>query len=83
MKTNETFLGAVKAMADDHECPYAEQLLREDERQRIGASGIRSAILASLVSELEGLHAGGDCPPTHVGAGPTTEWANWVKDVQR
>lgn len=83
VKTRESLLDTATALEADHDCPYAERLLNVDRQQQIGSSGIRLATLASLLTELEEMHSSGNCPPTHVGAGPTNEWANWVKDVQR
>lgn len=83
IKTRESLLDTATTLEADHNCPYAEQLLSVDRQQQIGSSGIRLATLASLLTELNEIHSSGNCPPTHVGEGPTDEWANWVKDVQR
>lgn len=82
MKTRELLLNDTRALVAEHSCPYAEQLLEAERHRQIGSSGINLAILSSLSNELNKIHAGGDCPPTHVGTGPTTEWAEWVKDTQ-
>ena len=69
--------------AEGHDCPYATELLRTDsQRRQFGSYGINLTYLASHITELGRLHDDDTCPPTHVGTGPTHEWADWVKDVQ-
>ncbi len=68
--------------ANDHECPYAEQLLTVDRQKQMGSYGINLATLSRLIDELGQLHTTDTCPPTHIGTGPTSEWAEWVKGVR-
>jgi len=76
-------LETATTFAEGHDCPYAESLIRADDlRRQFGSYGINLSQLSHLVGELGDLHADDTCPPTHVGTGPTREWAEWVKDVQ-
>lgn len=68
--------------ANDHKCPYAEQLLTVDRQKQMGSYGINLATLSRLIDELGQLHTTDTCPPTHIGTGPTSEWAGWVKDIR-
>lgn len=66
---------------DDHDCSYAERLLRVETSQRTGSYGIALAVLSGHVTELVKLHNDNSCPPTHINNGPTSEWADWVQDT--
>ena len=56
----------------DHECPYAERIVR----LAIGSS-------AYQMSQLAQLHAGGNCPPTAVDGSPTKKWSDWVRATKQ
>ncbi len=81
--TSRQELAAVaEGYSSDHDCPYAEQLTAVDKQKQMGSYGINLATLSRLTAELEQLHTANDCPPTHVGTGPTSEWVEWVKDIR-
>ena len=76
-------ISTAQTFTEEHDCPYAEQVLRTDGlRRQFGSRGMSMLTLDHLVAELPSLHADGSCPPTHVDNYPTTQWAEWVKDVR-
>ena len=76
-------ISTAQTFTTEHDCPYAEQIIRTDEQRRaFGSHGMSLLTLEHLVAELGTLHADDTCPPTHVDNYPTTEWAEWVKDVR-
>ena len=65
----------------DHDCAYADRLIRQETRLRAGSYGISLAALSGHVNELVRLHSDNACPPTHIDNSPTSEWADWVQDT--
>lgn len=80
--SRQELIATTERYAADHNCPYAEQLITTEKQKQMGSYGINLATLSWLVGELEQLHAAEACPPTHIGTGPTGEWAEWVKDIR-
>lgn len=68
---------------DDHECPYAERVLRIDQRRNLGQRGLNAFELLGLEDQLNTLHADGSCPPTHEDTSPTKVWSDWVRSTKQ
>lgn len=80
MKSHEQLLAQASDPTRDHDCPYFEHLRSLTERtQGIGSRGIELYRLTDLVSRLETLHQGGNCPPTHIDKYPTSKWEDWLE----
>lgn len=80
MKSREQLLTQASDSTQGHDCPYFEHLRSLTERtQGIGSRGIELYRLTDLVSRLETLHQGGNCPPTHIDKYPTSEWEDWLE----
>lgn len=62
----------------EHDCTYENRL--EWYRRNMGCRGIASA--NTVQRQIESIHAGGVCPPTHVGMGPTKEWEDIIDSTR-
>ncbi len=84
MPENKTdLLNTTLSYVDAHDCPYANRLIDVDTRKSIGGYGLNLMSLQLFVDQLQTLHRGNVCPPTHAGpTSPTAEWADWVQDTQ-
>ena len=64
----------------DHDCPY--ERFANKSYKVLGERGVAAALfIAQIESTITSLHADGECPPTHVGTGPTTEWADFLSSA--
>jgi len=68
---------------ENHACPYAERVLRLDQRRNLGQYGLSAYELFGLEDQLNILHADGSCPPTHEDTSPTKAWSDWVRSTKR
>lgn len=74
-------IGTAEGYVEEHNCSYADRLIRQETSQSMGSYGIANAVLTGHVQELVKLHSDDTCPPTHVDKSPTREWADWVQDT--
>lgn len=75
IQTRESILSKAEEITSNHECPYKTRL------DRVRTSLISITHLSILVDDLQQIHEGDVCPPTHLGTSPTALWSDWVEDT--
>lgn len=77
--SREALLVPFQTAVEEHDCPYAERIIKLSRLQNIGGTAFG---LSSLLEEMTELHADSACPPTHIDQSPTKEWSDWVRGTK-
>lgn len=76
IQTKQSIIDRVVSSTSNHDCPYSKRLIKMSHE-----ADPPTYMLSHLADQLTRIHEGGECPPTHIGAGPTFAWSEWVKDT--
>ena len=76
IQTKQSVIDRVVSSTSNHDCPYSDRLIKMSR-----AADPPTYALSYLANQLTSMHDGGECPPTHIGTGPTLTWSEWVKDT--
>lgn len=85
--TPTELISAAQAYTTEHNCPYANDVLRSQEireaerDQQLGSAARILSKIDILLLDLGVFHKDNQCPPTHIGHKLSPEWRMWVSEV--